>query len=121
MVEKNKEKEGEKKPIIKVAFFKPRESWYRLPADERNDLWDKAADKYAEVGAKLLVTYCNCYWSNEEWPFFAVEQYPDVEAVKKFEDWLMERGWHVHIDSKLYLGSPMEIEETLNIFVKQQI
>ena len=112
---------AEKKPIVKVSFFKPRESWYRLPANVRNDIWDKAVDKLSELGAKLLTNFCNCYWSNEEWPFFSVEQYPDIEAVQKFEDYLMKNGWHVHIESKLCLGTPMEMEETLKIFVKQNI
>ena len=110
---------SEKKPIVKIAFFRPKESWYRLPAKERAEFWDKALEKWEEVGGRVLTPYCNCYWSNEEWPYCSIEQFPDIEALQKAEDWLMEQNWNLHVDSKLILGRPMNPEESLNLFAKQ--
>ena len=113
--------EDEKRPIVKVAFFKPKEAWYKLTVEERHEISDKILATYREVGVKVHFQ-CNCYWSNEEWLSFVVEEYTDVEAVKKLEDYIyMEIRWQRYFESKLYLGIQEPIETMLEMFVMPQI
>ena len=111
---------SEKKPIIKVSFAKPKESWYRIPSEDRNEIMDKLLEKGKELGMKSLVVF-NCHWSCEEWLSISVEEYPDMEALQEFENYLIDVGWATNIDSKLYMGTRWEAEEFLQRFVSQQI
>ena len=112
---------SETEPIIKVAFFKFKEAWYRLSPEERTEMGDNVIAKLKELDIKTSF-WCNCYWSNEEWPWFSVEVYPDVEAVKKIEDYIFsELGWQRYAESKLYLGTQETVETGLKMFVRPQI
>ena len=93
-----------KKPIIKVYFAKYTEEWFRLSEEKREELEGKARRKFEEVGGKAIVR-CPSYWSNEEWTSFGVEEYPDLEAVQKHAEFLLELGWPRYVMSKTYLGT----------------
>lgn len=43
----------------------------------------------------------------------SVEHYPDIEALQNFEEFLLEQNWPRYIESKLYLGTPLEAEPLL--------
>lgn len=94
----------EKTPIIKVYFAKRTEAWSKLTEEKRNELEEKARKKFKEVGAKAIVR-CPCYWSNEEWTSFGVEEYPNIEAVQEFAEFLLELEWPNYSESKTYLGT----------------
>jgi hypothetical protein len=96
-----------RKPIIKVCFAKLTEAWFRLSEEKLEELEGKAGKKFEEVGGKAIVK-CPSYMSNEEWNSFGVEEYPDIEAVQKFAEFLLELEWSMHIESKTYLGTRVE-------------
>lgn len=117
MAEKINKEGGEKNSILKVSFVNYRESWYRLPPEERNEIFDSIREKWEELGMKSL-GLGKCYWSCEKWMLFSFEQYPDIETLQEFERWLSEETrWTRHTDTWICLGTAMDAEE----FVKMQI
>ena len=101
---------AEKKPIIKVAFYKLREAeaYFRLSEDERKESMNKADKKSEELGVKGIM-HCDCRWSNEEWKGFVVEEYPDIEALQKWTKFIEEElEWFRYLESKHYLGTRAE-------------
>ncbi len=69
----------------------------------------KGKGAFEQVGAKVLVI-CNSAWSDEQWPAFGVEEYPDIEAVHKHAQLLQELNWFRYIDSSTTLGTRWELE-----------
>jgi hypothetical protein len=54
-------------------------------------------------GKELVI--CSAAWSNERWPFFGVEEFPDVEAVQRHEQILTDLNWARYIESRTTLGT----------------
>ena len=102
---------SEKKPIVKVILYKPKEAWYRLSSEKRVKFVNAIPDKQKEFGVKTLITSCKCFWSNEEWFGFAVEEYPDLETLEKYNDWAVSAGWQRYYESRVYLGPRITAEE----------
>ena len=98
---------AEKKPIIKVLFLKPKEAYFRLSEEERKEFVDRATKDVEEVGGKWIAR-CNCYWSNEEWVWFGVMEFPDIEAVQKHAEFIEKLEQFRYVESKSYLGTRME-------------
>ena len=96
---------AEKKPIIKVYLWRPREAWLRLSDEERKELNDKVEKNLEQVGGKTIVT-CMSYWSDEEWVMFGVEEFPDIEAVQEHAQFLVETYNSLrYSEAKTYLGT----------------
>jgi hypothetical protein len=93
-------------PIYKVWFFRYKEPWYKLPAEEQNMLMAKNAESLKQVGAELVMVRA-CVWSSEEWLSWGVEKYPDIEAEQKHAMNLYNMNWFEYVDSKTYLGIEM--------------
>ena len=95
--------------IIKVAFFKPKEPAWKMTKKDLVELNKKITQIYTELEIKPHFL-CNCYWSNEEWMFFVVEEHKDIESVQKLEARITdELQWQRSFDSKLYLGTPTTV------------
>ena len=43
---------SEKRPIVKVSFYRPKEAFYKLSPQERNEIGDKVLAKFKELGVK---------------------------------------------------------------------
>ena len=98
---------AEKKPIIKVLFVKPKEAYFKLSEEERKELGDKAMKDVEDVGGKWIA-FCDCYWSNEEWVWFGVMEFPDIEAVQKHAKFIEGLEQSRYVESKSYLGTPTQ-------------
>jgi hypothetical protein len=95
----------EKKPIIRVYFAKIKEAFYNLSEEEKIEFMRKDRKNLDELGCKVLMM-CDCRWSNEEWNFFGVEEWPSIEALEKrakFEYEELEN--YRYVESKTYLGT----------------
>jgi hypothetical protein len=95
----------EKKPIIRVYFAKIKEAFYNLSEEEKKEFMRKDRKNLDELGCKVLMM-CDCRWSNEEWNFVGVEEWPSIEALEKrakFEYEELEK--YRYVESKTYLGT----------------
>jgi hypothetical protein len=98
---------SDKKPIIKILFYKPKDAYFGLSPEERKQLAIKTAKDVTDVGGRWL-TRCDCYWADEEWVQFGVMEFPDIEAVQKHARFIADLEQFKYIESKSYLGTPME-------------
>ena len=99
---------AEKKPIVVVYFNKPKEAWFRRSEAERKEYWDKLMKKWEELGGKAIVV-CDCRWSNEEWMWFGVCEWPDLEALQEWTKFIEEQEHFKYIESKTHLGTRTEL------------
>jgi hypothetical protein len=93
-------------PIYKVWFMKYKESWYKLSAEEQNNLMAQNAAFMQQAGGELILMRA-CVWSSEEWLAWGVEKYPDIEAVQQHANNLFGMNWFEYVESKTYLGVEM--------------
>ena len=98
---------AEKKPIIALYLWKPKEAWFRLSEEEQKELTDETLKSIEEVGGKRIVN-CYCRWSNPEWDMFAVFEYPNIEAVQNLAKPQGELEVFRYVEMKAYLGTPAE-------------
>ena len=95
---------AETKPIIRFSFARLKEAWHQLSEEEQMEFMRKDREKLDELGC-TFTTY-DCSWSNEEWQFIAVEEWPTMEAIEKVVKFHAEElGLAKYVDSKTYLGT----------------
>ena len=96
---------AEKKPIIRLLFAKIKEAFYNLSEEEKMEFMLKDRKNLDELGCKVLMMI-DCRWSNEEWNYVGVEEWPTLEALEKrakFENEELEK-FRI-IEAKTLLGT----------------
>ncbi len=99
------------KPIIRFFFAKMKTAFIDLPEKEKMAFMTKDRENLDDLGMKAI-SMVDCHWSNEEWDYIGVEQWPSMEAIEmreKFEKEQLEV--FKYVDSKTYLGTPESFEE----------
>lgn len=91
-------------PIHKLYLLRPSAAWHQLSQAEQQTLLGKVAATLEKVGGKTVVT-CNSAWASEQWPFWGVEQYPDLDALQKHTQLLNELNWFRYAESMTVLGT----------------
>jgi len=102
---------AEKKPIVRLMFAKIKEAFYNLSEEEKMEFIVKDRKNWEELGCKILMMI-DCRWSNEEWDYVGVEEWPTIEALEKrakFE--FKELQKFRYAESKTYLGTRESIAE----------
>jgi len=94
------------KPIYKTFLGKFTEAWYRLSEEEQAKVMDGIEASLEKLG--ITGRYYDASWSSEQWSFFGIEEYPDIEAVQKHTENLNALEWFRYIDSESVLGTQME-------------
>ena len=95
----------EKKRIIRVMLAKIKPADHNLSKEEQEEFRRRDREKMEELGYKLH-HMLDCSWSNDEWQFFAVEEWPSIEAIEKITKFHEEElGISRYIESKAYLGT----------------
>ena len=97
-------------PVYKLWQGRPTEAWHQLPQEEKQRLLGLGQQALDTAGGKKLVI-CSAAWSNERWPFFGVEEFPDMEAVQRHTQLLSEFNWARYMDSRTTLGSQFVLED----------
>ena len=97
------------KTIYQLFMARFTEAWYQLSDEERNQILAKQAESSEKAGAKSVI-FAESVWSNEEWQFFGVNEYPNVEAVQEHTQRLIDAQWFRYIESKVILGKEYEQE-----------
>ena len=90
--------------IYKTFRVSIREAWYQLSKDEQKSLLAKVNEASTKVGGKNIIL-CNSSWSSDEWEFFGVEVFPNMEAVQKHSELLVALEWFRYVKSSTLLGT----------------
>jgi hypothetical protein len=91
-------------PIYKLFLARHTEAWHQLAQDEQNQLVTKVNEALEMVDGKRLIL-CTSGWASEQWPFWGVEQFPDIEAVQKHAELLNELNWLRYLETMTVLGT----------------
>ena len=98
-------------PIYKLWQARFTQAWYELPSEEQQRLLGLAAQALNTVGGKEVML-CSAAWSNEQWPWFGLEEFPDVAAVQRQQELLSEFNWSRYLDSRTILGTEFSLPES---------
>ena len=93
-------------PVYKLWQGRFTEASHQLAPEEQQRLLAQVTQAKFTVGGKELVT-CSAGWSNERWPFFGVEEYPDSEAVQRHQQILIDLNWGRYLESRTTLGTEL--------------
>jgi hypothetical protein len=91
-------------PIYVLFVGKSTEAWHQLSEDEQGNLFDKVKAALEQAGGKNIVA-CDSAWASEQWQFFGVHEFPDIEAVQKHTAALQALNWFRYVDSITTLGT----------------
>ena len=94
--------------IYKLFMFKFREGWYGLPEEDRKKHIDRVKEALDKAGGKSIMM-CASAWSSEQWHMFGLEEFPDLESVRKHSLLLAELKHWQYIDSTSLLGTKYEL------------
>jgi hypothetical protein len=91
-------------PIYKLFMAKPSQAGYQVAQEEQEKVFAKVEEALEQVGGKRVIS-CDSGWASEQWTFWGVEEFPDVEAVQKYTALLNELNWFQYVDSFTLLGT----------------
>ena len=91
-------------PIYQLWQARPTEAWHQLSQEEQQRLLGQVMEALDTAGGKELVI-CDAAWSNERWPVFGVEEFPDIEAVQRHQQLLNDLNWLRYMESRTTLGT----------------
>lgn len=94
-------------PIYKLFIAKSTQAAHQLPEEEWQKLSAKLDEAFAKVGGKRVIL-CNSGWASEQWTFWGVEEFPDIEALQKYTELLNELNWFQYTDALTVLGTKQE-------------
>lgn len=90
--------------IYKLWQTRFTEAWHQLSGDEQTRLFGQVQEALSTAGGKEVVV-CDAAWSNEEWPYFGLEEFPDADAVRRHQQILADLGWPRYVESRSFLGT----------------
>ena len=102
---------ADNKPVIRLYFAKMKQAFRELSDEEKITFMRKDRENLDKLGMKA-VTMIDCSWSNEEWDYIGVEQWPSMEAIEereKFENEVLEVSKYVQ--SETLLGTPQSFAD----------
>lgn len=88
----------------KLFVGKISEAWHQLSPEEQDNLMARHNEALEKVGGERILL-CDSSWCSEQWPFFGVEEFPDIEAVQKYTEALNELNWFRYFESMTVLGT----------------
>lgn len=77
---------------------------YLRSADEQRALFEKVQAALDQAGGKNVVL-CDASWATQHWPFFGVNQFPDIEGVQKHTIALRAINWFGYVEVVTTLGT----------------
>ena len=97
---------AESETIIRLYFAKMKKAFGDLSAEEKAAFMQKDRENLDKLGMKA-VAMIDCSWSNDEWDYVGVEEWPSMEAIKSRERFENEElGVSKYVVSKTLLGTP---------------
>ena len=103
---------SENKRIIRVMFVKIKPAYHELSEEEQQQFMRKDRERMEELGYKLRFML-DCSWSDKEWQFIGIEEWPSMEAIQRIEKFHEEElRASEYAEYKTYLGTPVYDEYT---------
>jgi len=103
---------AEKKRIIRIMFAKIKPAYFELSEEEQQEFTRKDREKMESLGYKLHFML-DCSWSNEEWQFIGIEEWPSMEAIEEINKFYEEElDTSKYAEYKTYLATPVQDEYT---------
>lgn len=96
------------KKIYQLFLMRFSEAGYQLSQEERDAIIAEQTESFEKAGGKNIV-FGDATWSNEEWQYFGVNEYPDIESLQEHTKRLEEIPWFRYVKSKVILGNEMEL------------
>jgi len=102
---------AENKPVIRLFFARMKQAFFDLPDEEKMDFMRRDRENLDELGMKA-VSMIDCSWSNDEWDYVGVEEWPSLEAIKEREQFENEElKVFKYVESKTLLGTPESFDD----------
>lgn len=95
-------------PVYKVYLMKQTMAAITASPEMRADYLKKHDEFLAQTGGKVLLV-CDMVWSNEEYEYFGLEVFPNLQSLIAFHEKLRSLGWFAFFESKSYLGWTVNI------------
>ena len=92
--------------IYKVFMSRWTEAWHVLSQAEKDALLKRVGHALEQVGGKGVL-YANSFWATEQYHFFGVEEFPNIEAAQKHGELLQEINWERYVDTTSTLGTEL--------------
>ena len=89
--------------IYKLFVGKMTEIAYQVSPEEEAKMLAKVDEALEKVGGKRIIS-CDARWCGDQWTFFGVEEFPNIEAVQQHAKLLGELKWFQYIDTISVLG-----------------
>ena len=96
--------------IYKIWQSRFTEAWHGLSQEEQQRLLGLVFEALSTVRGKELLI-CSAAWSNERWPFFGLQQFPDLEAVQTHQQILTDLNWGRYSESRTTLGTELTLPQ----------
>ena len=88
-----------------------KESFSNLSNEEKMDFMRRDRENLDALGMKA-VSMIDCSWSNDDWDYVGVEEWPSLEAIEKREQFENEElEVFKYVESKTLLGTPESFDE----------
>lgn len=91
-------------PIYKIYMSRPTPAWYQLPPEEQAKLSAALKEGFVKFGGKNVI-FCDSGWATEQYQFFGVDEFPDIEALQKFHAFQNQINWYRYMDGITTLGT----------------
>lgn len=93
--------------IYKLFLGKTTEAWHQLSEPQQKELLASVNAALEMAGGKRLIQ-CDPTWSTEQWHFWGVEEFPNIETVMKHTRLLADLKWERYVETMTVLGTKME-------------
>ena len=76
-------------PIYKLWMASPTAAYWRLPSKSETP-WRPKSQTLASKSVARRSCMCTPMWSAEQWAVFGVEEFPNIEAVQRYSEFLFD-------------------------------
>ena len=91
-------------PVYSMALGRRKQAWYQLSEEERAEHSAKIRKLQEQDGARVLIA-CNSVWATHQYEWFAVLEFPDIEALQRHMDHCEELIWLRYTDALTTVGT----------------
>ena len=91
-------------PIYKVFMARYTEAWHQRSKEEQDDLFAKNMKAFERLGGKFVLV-CDSLWASDQWHFWGVAEFPDLESIQKYTEAMVELNWFRYVEGISVLGT----------------